>query len=124
LRVLFSAAIKAINQVVEPIRHTLAHDIVVHGTQLLAEARLDVASKLGRLCIDFFAPGRCRFHRILLSHGLAFIHCSTPTSEARAGAGYPLGPEQTSEVADGSPGTELFCGGRVEALQVDWKVGA
>jgi hypothetical protein len=58
-----------------------------------------------------------------LSHGLAFVHCSTPTSEARAGAGYPLGSEQTSELADGSPRTELFCGGRVEALQVDWKVG-
>jgi hypothetical protein len=58
----------------------------------------------------------------LLSHGLAFVHCSTPTSEARAGAGCPLGSEQTSKLADGSPRTELFWGGRVEALQVDWTV--
>jgi hypothetical protein len=91
---------------------------------LLAEACLYVAPKLGRLRIDFFAPRRGCFHRILRSHGLAFVHCLTPTSEARAGAGCPLGSEQTSELAYGSPGTELFCGGRVEALQVDWKVGA
>src|SRR5262245_28141123 len=45
-------------------------------------------------------------------------------SEAQAAAGCSLGPEQTSELADGPPGTELFCGRRVEALQVDWKVGA
>jgi hypothetical protein len=92
--------------------------------QLLAEARLYIAPKLGRLRVNLFVPGRRCFHRILLSHGLAFVHRSTPTSEARAGAGCSLGSEQTSELADGSPGTELFCGGRVDALRVDWKVGA
>jgi hypothetical protein len=60
----------------------------------------------------------------LLSHGLAFVHCSTPTSEARAGAGYPLGLSKPPRLADGSPERNFFAAAALRRLQVDWKVGA
>ena len=46
LRVLFSAAFEAIDQVAKPIRYALVYDIVVHGSQLLAEPGLHVPAEL------------------------------------------------------------------------------
>src|SRR5262249_39723843 len=77
LRVLFSAGIKAIDQVAKPVWNALVHDFVVHGAQLLAQTGLYISAEFGRF-IDPFVACRRRFHPILLSHGLSFVHCFTP----------------------------------------------
>ena len=67
---------------------------VVHGPQLLPEPSLHIAAEFRRLRIGLFVPGSRGFHWILLSHGLSFVHNSTPTSEARGGHRLPLGFSQ------------------------------
>ena len=80
MRVLFSAAFQSINQFTKPVRDSLVHDFVVHGPKLLAETSLHVSAQFGRFRAGLLAPGGGGFHLILLSHGLSFVHCSTPTS--------------------------------------------
>src|SRR5262249_1671091 len=120
LRFLFSAAFQAINQVAEPVRNALVHDFVVHGSELLTEAGLHVSAQLRRFRIEPLATGGRGFHRILLSHGLSFVHFSPQQirGPGRAPAA-PLVLSKTRDLADGSPGTELFCDIGVGALQTE-----
>src|SRR5262245_65779113 len=98
LRVLFSARIEAIDQIAEPVRNSLVHDLVIHSAQLLAQTRLHVSTQLRGFRIDFFAMRRRRFQRILLSHGLSFVPCSLQLLRPRAGAGVPLSSLQNASM--------------------------
>ena len=124
MRVLFAAAFKAINQVAKPVRYALVYDIVVHGSQLLAEPGLHVSPEFSRFRVEPLVTSCRGFHRILLSHGLPFVHCSP--QQIRGPGRAPVAPlvvNKTHYVADGSLGTELFCGTGVGALQADRNVG-
>jgi DNA-directed RNA polymerase specialized sigma24 family protein len=86
---------------------------------------LHVAAELSRLRVESLAASCRGFHRILLSHGLPFVHCSP--KQIRGPGRAPVAPlvlNKTHDLADGSLGTELFCGNGVGALQADRNVGA
>src|SRR4030095_523283 len=102
LRVLFSARIKAIDQVAEPLGNSLVYDLVIHCAQLLTQTRLNVSAQLCWFRIDFFATRRRRFHRILLSRGLSFVHCSPQLPRPGRAPVSPLVLCKTLECADGS----------------------
>src|SRR5262245_58931083 len=117
LRVLFSARVEAVDQVGKSVRHALVYDLVVHGAQLLSETGLHVSAQLGRFSIDLFCSRRRRFHRILLSHGFSFVHCSPQIAEAGRPPVSPWFFAKPPTWPMVPPGTELFYGTGVGALQ-------
>src|SRR5450830_1103380 len=90
LVLVLAIAVETIEQFGKPVRNPLVHHIVVHGAKLLAEPGLHLAAELCWFGIGFlFACGR-GFHRFLLSHWFAFIHCQTPIPFAQAGRRSPF----------------------------------
>src|SRR5260221_6452133 len=78
VRVLFPGSLEPIDKIGKPVGDALIYDVVVHRTQLLAEAGLYISAQLGRFPIGFFFMGCPGFHLFLFFHGLSFFHFSTP----------------------------------------------
>src|ERR1019366_3543468 len=89
--VLIPIAFETIEQIGKSIRYALVHHVVVHGAKLLPGTARNPAPKLCRLGGVFLIAGSRGFHRFLLSHRFAFIHCHTLNPLARPGAGPPYG---------------------------------
>src|SRR6185369_730976 len=58
---------------------------VVHGAELLTEARLHLAPQLRWLGMVFFLSGGRGFHWFLLSHGFALVHLPDPIFPGQTG---------------------------------------
>ena len=87
--VLLLIAVEAIDKFAKPVRHTLVDDVVIHCAELLTEPGLHVPTELRRFRIGLFVASGRGFHLILLSHGLAFVHWSTPNFRPHVRARLP-----------------------------------